>query len=99
MDNIEIHGIPNNIDDHHLEEKVIKIAKSVNVNIKEEEIEATRNATKEQMYQKELSSDLQIERHVTIYTSRKSYCTKGSWQQHFHQLKSLPIQQLYLGES
>jgi len=38
--NLEIHGIPDNVRDHELEKKVVEIAKCIDVNITQKDIEA-----------------------------------------------------------
>ena len=66
--NLEITGIPDDVDDHKLEEKVIEVLDKIDVNVLSKDIEACHRIGKSKTPQKRQSCDLLIE------NTEKSLC-------------------------
>ena len=59
--NLEITGIPDDVDDQKLEEKVIEILDKINVNVSSKDVEACHRIGKSKTPQKRQSYNLLIE--------------------------------------
>ena len=74
--NLEITGIPDDVDDHNLEEKVIEILDKIDVNVSSKDIEACHRIGKSKTPQKRQSYDLLIE------NTEKNLCQQKRFGKH-----------------
>ena len=74
--NLEITGIPDDVDDHDLEEKVIEVLDKTDVNVSSKDIEACHRIGKSKTPQKRQSYDLLIE------NTEKSLCQQKRFEKH-----------------